>query len=121
MNTVLPLVPRQVPLTQLESGVLRVTGTRIPLVRIVEEYMNGSTPEEIVDRFDTLRLSDVYSLIAFYIDNKSAVDQYVRDQDEKAEDLRQRIEAGQPWRAGFKETMLKRWAEREAKNAATGG
>src|SRR5437764_683477 len=87
MAVTLSLEPRVVPLTRLENGVYRVTETRIPLERIIESYRAGATPEEIVDSFDTLRLSDVYTLIGYYLDHKEAVEDYVREQDEEGEKM----------------------------------
>jgi uncharacterized protein (DUF433 family) len=113
MAIVLNLDPRPVPLTRLENGVYRVTNTRIPLERIVEHYQAGETPEQIVDAFDTLRLSDVYSVIAYYLDHKEEVEQYLREHEEAAEELRRMIEAAQPRRPGFKEELLRRKALRE--------
>ncbi len=97
MTSILVLEPRAVPLTRLDNGVYRVTGTRIPLERIVESYKDGATPEEIVDSFDTLRLADVYTLIGYYLDHREAVEQYLREQEEQAEEIRRKIEmSGRP-------------------------
>ncbi|HTU19404.1 MAG TPA: DUF433 domain-containing protein [Gemmataceae bacterium] len=120
MASTLILEPRAVPLTRLENGVYRVTGTRIPLERVVESYKDGATPEEIVDSFDTLRLSDVYTLIGYYLDHREEVEQYLREQEEDAEEIRRMIEAAQPPRPGFKEELLRRKALLEKGNASTG-
>jgi uncharacterized protein (DUF433 family) len=113
MASTLILEPRPVPLTRLENGVYRVTGTRIPLERIVECYQEGMTPEDIVRDFDTLRLSDVYTVISYYLDHKDAVEEYMREQEEAAEALRRMIEASQPQRPGLREELLARRARME--------
>ena len=95
MATKLPLEPRPVPLTELENGALRVTGTRIPLERIVEHYRAGRTPDQIVEAFDSLRLADVYTLIGFCLDHPQEVDDYLREQDRLAEEIRHKIELSQ--------------------------
>jgi uncharacterized protein (DUF433 family) len=110
MAVILNLDPSAVPLTRLDNGVYRVTGTRIPLERIVEHHRAGETPEQIVDAYDTLRLADVYTIIGYYLDHKEAVEEYVREQDEEGEAMRRMIEAAQPPRPGFKEELLRRWA-----------
>jgi uncharacterized protein (DUF433 family) len=115
----LNLEPRPVPLTPIEGGVLRVTGTRIPLERIVECYKAGETPEGIVDSFDTLRLADVYAVISFYLDHKEEVEEYIREQEEQAEELRRLIEASQPARPGFREELLARWARMKSDGSAS--
>lgn len=116
MTINLVLEPRAVPLTRLENGVYRVTGTRIPLERIVECYQEGMTPEDIVRDFDTLTLSDVYAVISYYLDHKDAVEQYMGEQEQEAEALRRMIEANQPQRAGLREELLARRARLEKGN-----
>jgi uncharacterized protein (DUF433 family) len=120
MAITLNLEPRAVPLTRLENGVYRVTGTRVPLERIVECYKAGETPEGIVDAFDTLRLSDVYVVISYYLDHKEEVEQYVREQEEEGDRMQRMIEAAQPPRPGFKEELLRRKALMEKRDAQAG-
>jgi uncharacterized protein (DUF433 family) len=110
MLSSLVLEPRAIPLTRLDNGTWRVTGTRIALELVVEQYKAGSTPAQIVDAFDSLRLSDVYVLIAYYLDHEADVEEYLREQDVKAEEIRRRIEATQPPRPGFREELLRRKA-----------
>jgi uncharacterized protein (DUF433 family) len=118
MTTKLPLDPRPVPLTELDNGVLRVTGTRIPLERIVEGYEGGETPEGIVEAFDTLRLADVYTLIGYYLDNRAAFDEYVRRMGELGDEMERKIKAEMPLRPGFKQELKERWARLQAERNA---
>lgn len=121
MSSTLVVQPRHVPLTMTEQGVWRVSGTRIPLERVIESYQAGLTPEEIVDCFDTLNLADVYIVIGYYLDHKEEVEQYLREAEAKAEEIRAMVEARQPSRPGFKEELLRRKALRENnKDAETG-
>lgn len=108
MATSLPLAPRTVPLTELDNGVLRVTGTRIPLEQVVEGYKAGQTPEQIVEAFDSLRLADVYMLIAYYLDHTDQVEQYLREQDDLADEIRRQIEARQGPNPVTREVLLER-------------
>jgi len=117
MAVILNLDPRPVPLVRSENGVYRVTESRLPLERIVEGYKAGATPEEIVDSFDILRLSDVYTLIGYYLEHKEEVEAYLREQDVEAEAVRREIEAAQPPRPGFKEELLRRKALLEKRDA----
>ncbi len=120
MAIILNLEPRPVPLVRLEDGVYRVTESRLPLERIVECYKAGGTPEEIVDSFDILRLSDVYTIIGYYLDHKEEVEQYLREQEEEGDKIQQMIEAAQPARPGFKEELLRRKALLEKGHAQAG-
>jgi uncharacterized protein (DUF433 family) len=116
MGIKLTIEPVAVPLTQLENGTWRVTGTRIPLERIVECHKAGDTPEEIVESFDVLKLSDVYLVVAYYLEHTEEVEEYMREQDRKAEEIRKEIEASQP--PGLtREVLLARKARMDKENA----
>src|SRR5262249_9465438 len=106
MSLALDLTPRPVQLTQLECGAYRVTGTRIGLEIVIEEYKDGASPEEIVESFDTLRLADVYTIIGYYLDHTEEVEQHLREEELDAEALRREIEASQPPRAEIRERLL---------------
>ena len=122
MATKLPLGPRAMPLTELDNGVLRVTGIRIPLERIVEHHREGRTPEQIVEAFDSLRLADVYTLIGYCLDFTREVDEYLREQDVHAEEIRRKIEATQGPPRVTREILLARKARmEEAKRNAEAG
>src|SRR5215213_10253425 len=95
MGSSLSLKARPVPLDRLPNGVFRVAGTRIGLDLVIGAYKCGQTPEQIVEAYDSLRLADVYSLIAYYLDYTEQVEQYLREEDEQAEELRRLIEASQ--------------------------
>ena len=64
-----------------DEGYINVVGHRIGLAHVVREYNRGSSAEMIAVHFPTLSLSQVYLILAFYLDNKSAVDAYVADDD----------------------------------------
>ena len=99
------------------DGGARIRGTRIPVERIINAYLAGDTPEQIVDDYDTLLLADVYRLLGFYMDHRTEVDAYIREQGEAADRLQARIESAQPSRRA---EMLARWADREGTNAPAG-
>lgn len=120
MTKSLTVEPRPVPLTQIENGVWRVTGTRIPLERVIECHQAGLSPEAIVESFDSLRLADVYAIISYYLDNKEEVEDYLRLQEENAEEMRRMIEASQPPRPGMREELLARWAHLRGNDAQVG-
>lgn len=120
MGTKLTIEPVAVPLTQMENGTWRVTGTRIPLERIVECHRAGYTPEDIVESFDVLKLSDVYLVLGYYLDHTDEVEEYIRQQEKDAEEIRKMIEASQPARPGFKEELLARKARMEGNHAPPG-
>jgi uncharacterized protein (DUF433 family) len=81
-----------VPLTRGEDGVLRVTGSRVSLDSIIHQFKGGATAEQIQEDFPSLRLADIYSVIAWYLQQTGAVEDYLREQDRMARDIRRDVE-----------------------------
>ena len=71
---------QKVPLSLDERGLFRVAGTRITLDCIVEMWLDGASPEEIVEQYDALQLDDVYAVITFYLRHQENVDLYLAQQ-----------------------------------------
>jgi uncharacterized protein (DUF433 family) len=90
------LVAKPPPLRLDEDGVLRVGSTRVPLDRVVAEFEGGASVEEIVAQFDTLRRSDVYAVISYYLDHHAEVEAYLEDRRRLAEEVRRENEARFP-------------------------
>ena len=59
------------------NGGLYVAGTRVSLDTIVIRFQEGASPEKIVESFPTLKLSQVYGAIAYYLENEETIDQYI--------------------------------------------
>src|SRR5205814_7188313 len=91
----MPLIapPQDVPLSFAEDGTIRVAGTRVSLESILHHYQQGATAEEIVLRFPALRLADVHSCLAYYLNHQEKVHEYMTRQRERADELRERIAA----------------------------
>jgi uncharacterized protein (DUF433 family) len=95
-----------------EAGrTLRLTGTRIPLERVVYAFNNGRSPEQIVSSFPTLALADVYSLIGYYLRHRDAVAAYAAERRAEEERIRAKNEERFP-SAGLRERLLARRAKR---------
>lgn len=86
MNLVIEAPP--VPLKTDEYGVMRVGNTRVPLDTVVYSFNQGASPEEIVMSFPTLELGDVYAVVNYYLFNRSQVDEYWREREAQAAQLR---------------------------------
>lgn len=68
----------------------RVAGTRVSLDSVVINWLNGETPESIVENFDTLTLESVYGALAYYLANREEIDEYLRQGEIEFEKLRQK-------------------------------
>jgi uncharacterized protein (DUF433 family) len=109
----LVIAPQPVPLTENEHGDICVTGTRIGLEDIVEDYHKGRSPEEIVLAYPTLKATDVYSVISYYLKNRDEVDAYIQEQYRRADEVKERLGINKASEE-FKKTLLERQARRVA-------
>ena len=90
------LVSKPPPLRLDVDGNLLVGGTRVPLDTVVGEYEDGASAEEIVRQYDSLRLSDVHAVISYYLENRTAVEEYLAERRRLAEEVRRENEARFP-------------------------
>ena len=84
-----------VPLWEDPPGVFRVGNSRVLLELVISAFKRGETPEGIVRSYRTLHLADVYAVISRYLANPAPFEEYLRQCDEQAEDVRRMIEASQ--------------------------
>src|SRR5882672_164978 len=84
-----------VPLTLGKDGTIRVTGSRVTLDSLIQEFKRGATAEQIQEDFPSLALGDIYSAIAYYLQHGQSVDRYLRSQEQAAAEARHEIESGQ--------------------------
>jgi uncharacterized protein (DUF433 family) len=63
--------------TQID-GAYRIAGTRVSLDSVVYAFLDGMSPESIVDSFPVLTLEHVYGAIAYYLAHQADVDAYLR-------------------------------------------
>ena len=83
------------PLREDADGALRVGDSRVLLEMVIHAFQDGATPETIVQRYSTLKLPDVYAVIAYYLRHPSDVQEYLEDREARAEDVWERIERRQ--------------------------
>lgn len=70
----------------IQEDVIRIKGNRIEIV--LEDYLEGASPEEILLPYPTLNLEKIHATILYYLAKKEEVEAYlerVRQLDEEAE------------------------------------
>lgn len=102
-----------VPLQLWPDGTVRVGGTRLMLDTVVTAFQLGSTPDDLSRQFPPFELSDVYAVLAYYLQNKDEVDEYLREGEEEAKRLRAEIQARWP-NEGLRERLLARRRQKQA-------
>jgi len=71
------------------GGKACIAGTRIRVMDIVIWYEHqGMTPDEIVDQFPTITLSDVHTALAYYYDHIEEIREEMRREEEFADEFR---------------------------------
>jgi uncharacterized protein (DUF433 family) len=75
-----------VPLTHWEDGSIRITGSRVTLESILYQFKLGSSAEGIQESFPSLELREIYGAIFYYLQNMEAVEEYLRQRGEAAEE-----------------------------------
>lgn len=73
-----------------------VTGTRISLDSVIYRFHEGLSPESIRQCFPLLNLEQIYGAIAFYLANKTEVDDYLTTEEEAFETMSQPLENSDP-------------------------
>ena len=83
----------EVKLIKTEAGVLRVGNSRVSLDTVIIAFSQGATPEQIVEDYDSLELSEVYAVISYYLQNREEVEDYLVKRKVQREELRRQIES----------------------------
>ncbi len=73
-----------------------IIGTRISLDSVVYAFLDGKSPESIVQSFPLLTLEQVYGAIAFYLANRPLVDDHLAGEDAELSQLQQSLKAANP-------------------------
>ncbi len=85
-----------VPIERTPDDVLRITGTRVTLDTVVTAFLHGATAEEIVLRYPSLQLADVFAVFSYYLHHQIEVDAYLQQRQQQAELVRAQNEARFP-------------------------
>jgi uncharacterized protein (DUF433 family) len=80
----------------LNSEDIRIKGTRIGIEIVIEDFLNGASPEEITVRYPNLSLEQVYATITYYLANREKIDAYIKAGWEEVEKAAQTQEENPP-------------------------
>jgi hypothetical protein len=75
---------------------------------VIRAFQDGATPEAIAQRYPTATLADIYAVIAYYLRHRQELDVYLTAREQRAQDVRQRIERHQGDLADFRRRILAR-------------
>ncbi len=96
------------PLRRDASGALRVGHSRVLLELVIRAFQDGATPEAIAQRYPTATLADIYAVIAYYLRHREDIEAYLAEREQRAQEVRQRIESQQGDLADLRGRLLAR-------------
>ncbi len=56
---------------------IRIKGHRIAIQHVLDKYLQGKGPDELLRRFPTLSMEKIYATILYYLANKEEVEVYL--------------------------------------------
>lgn len=84
---------QNLPLRLTEDGTIRIADSRVSLDSVVHHYKLGASAEQIAQKFPALDLADVYAAITYYLNHEEAVEEYLREQESKGDEIQKKIES----------------------------
>lgn len=103
----LSIEPETAPLTTDNDGVVHIGKSRVTLDTVVYAFNGGANAEEIRERYPTLQLADIYSVIGYYLRHRTEVDSYLKDREAFRAKVRRENESRFPT-TGLREKLLAR-------------
>ncbi|MEZ4711511.1 MAG: DUF433 domain-containing protein [Caldilineaceae bacterium] len=81
-----------IPLRTSKDNVIFVGDTRVTLDTVIEAFLDGALPEEIVYQYPSLVLADVYVVVGYYLHHQAEIDAYLVERRNQAEQVRRENE-----------------------------
>jgi uncharacterized protein (DUF433 family) len=78
------------------NGGYYVAGTRVSLDSVVYAFLRGATPEGIQSSFEALTLEQIFGSLAYYLANRLAIDEYLRQGEVEYDRLYEESRAQRP-------------------------
>jgi uncharacterized protein (DUF433 family) len=69
------------------NGGIYVAGSRVSLASVIYAFRSGESADTIQQNFPSLTLAQVYSGLAFYLNNEAECEAYLRDLDRRWDEL----------------------------------
>ncbi len=101
------LVAEPPPFALDADGVFRVGSTRVRLETVLGAFQRGCAAEEILLKYPSLRLTDIYATITYYLWHSDEVDAYLQQRARAIAQARLETEADFP-AAGIRDRLLAR-------------
>ena len=74
------------PLRLDEDGTIRISGSRVSLEAVIQQFKLGATAEQIQEDFPSLALREIYGAIYYFLNHTEAVEEYLQHQESAAKE-----------------------------------
>jgi uncharacterized protein (DUF433 family) len=101
------LVAQPPPPQKDPDGVFRVGKTRVTFDTVLHAFHDGCTPEQILQKYPSLGLTDIYAVITYYLWHRDEVDHYLQERRELSQKVRREMETRFPPQ-GIRERLMAR-------------
>lgn len=61
----------------LDPDDIRIKGHRIGIDHVIQYYLQGYSPEQILEELPSLNLEKIYATLTYYLQNRSEIDAYM--------------------------------------------
>jgi uncharacterized protein (DUF433 family) len=61
----------------LDSDDIRIKGHRIGIDNVIQYYLQGYSPEQILEELPSLNLEKIYATLTYYLHNRVEIDAYM--------------------------------------------
>jgi uncharacterized protein (DUF433 family) len=112
----LTLERQMIPLKADQDGVMRVGNTRITLDTVIHAFEQGHTAEEIASHYPPLRVADVYTVIAYYLNHQTEVRAYLQQQKSATQKVWENIEVRSDYQSFRKRLIVRQQRNNDAEN-----
>src|SRR5205085_4477865 len=103
--------PMTAPFTVDAGGTIRIRDTGVRLISLLQQIREGLSVAEILENHELLTPADVYKTMAYDLEHKDEMDEFVRQYEEDSERGRREIES-QPAYQARRARMRALYAER---------
>jgi uncharacterized protein (DUF433 family) len=61
----------------LDPDDIRIKGHRIGIDNVIQYYLQGYSPEQILEELPSLNLEKIYATLTYYLQNRAEIDAYM--------------------------------------------
>ena len=106
------------PLRLTEDGTIRIADSRVSLDSVVQHYKLGASAEQIAQKFPVLDLADVYAAITYFLNHEETVEEYLRQQEARGDEVQKEIESTPQYQENSAELRVRLLARKSERKQA---